>query len=93
MTIEPEEQRVEWKEAWKDEWLRHLCGFANVQGGTLVLGRDDRGRAVGVPNSKLLLETLPNKIQQHLQIIPRAEHALEEVFLLSILWLPPVGTP
>jgi hypothetical protein len=25
---------VEWKESWRDEYLKWLCGFANADGGT-----------------------------------------------------------
>ena len=40
-----ESQQVEWKSSWRDDYLRWLCGFANAAGGTLVIGRDDRGVA------------------------------------------------
>ena len=33
-----ESQTVEFKRVWRDEFLKELCGFANAQGGTLVLG-------------------------------------------------------
>ena len=33
-----ESQTVEFKRGWRDEFLKELCGFANAQGGTLVLG-------------------------------------------------------
>lgn len=35
----PESQHTEWKERWRDEYLAQVCGFANAQGGTLVIGR------------------------------------------------------
>jgi len=28
-----ENQNTEWKESWRDEWLKWLCGFANAKGG------------------------------------------------------------
>jgi len=31
-------QRTEWKESWRDEHLKHLCAFANAQGGSLFIG-------------------------------------------------------
>jgi hypothetical protein len=34
---------VEWKESWRDDYLRWLCGFANADGGMLVIGRNDKG--------------------------------------------------
>jgi ATP-dependent DNA helicase RecG len=64
-----EDQQVEWKEAWRDEYLRWICGFANAEGGVLVIGRNDKGVAVGVDNSRKLLEDLPNKIRDVLGIM------------------------
>ena len=29
-----ENQNVEFKENWRDEYLKWICGFANAQGGT-----------------------------------------------------------
>lgn len=31
-----EHQVLEWKESWRDEHLKWICGFANAQGGMLV---------------------------------------------------------
>ena len=28
-----ESQNIEWKESWRDEYLKWICGFANAQGG------------------------------------------------------------
>jgi ATP-dependent DNA helicase RecG len=64
-----ESQQVEWKSAWRDDYLRWICGFANAEGGKLVIGRDDRGMAVGVSNARQLLEELPNKIRDVLGIM------------------------
>ena len=41
-----ESQNLEWKSSWRDEHLKWICGFANAQGGRLVIGKNDRGRAV-----------------------------------------------
>ena len=65
----PETQIIEYKSAWKDEFLRWICGFANAQGGTLVIGKDDAGKVVGVKDSKKLMEELPNKITTVLGIV------------------------
>jgi len=58
----PESQNIEYKSVWKDEYLKWICGFANAQGGTLYIGKDDNGNVVGVKNANKLLEELPNKI-------------------------------
>jgi len=64
-----ENQIVEWKESWRDEYLKWICGFANAQGGTLVIGKNDKGNPVGLANSKTLLEDIPNKIKSILGIV------------------------
>jgi ATP-dependent DNA helicase RecG len=28
-----ENQNIEWKESWRDEYLKCICGFANAKGG------------------------------------------------------------
>lgn len=65
----PETQNIEYKSVWKDEYLKWICGFANAQGGTLYIGKDDIGNVVGVKNAKKLLEDLPNKITTILGIV------------------------
>jgi ATP-dependent DNA helicase RecG len=65
----PEQQITEYKSIWKDEYLKWICGFANAQGGTLVIGKDDDGTVVGVKNAAKLLEELPNKITTILGIV------------------------
>jgi len=64
-----ETQNIEYKSSWRDEFLREICGFANAQGGTLFIGKDDKGNVIGVKNSKKLLEDLPNKITNILGIV------------------------
>ncbi len=57
-----ENQSTEWKWSWSDEYLKWLCGYANMDGGTLYLGVNDDGYVVGLENARNLLEILPNKI-------------------------------
>lgn len=64
-----ENQNVEYKESWRDEYLKWICGFANAQGGTIYIGFRDDGSIVGVKNAKKLLEDIPNKIQTGLGIV------------------------
>lgn len=64
-----ESQNIEYKESWRDEYLKWVCGFANAQGGTIYIGIDDTGNIVGVQNVKKLLEDIPNKIQSGLGIV------------------------
>jgi len=36
-----ETQNIEWKESWRDEYFKWVCGDANAQGGKLFIGVDD----------------------------------------------------
>ena len=64
-----ESQHTEWKESWRDEYLKWICGFANAEGGVLHIGRNDRGVVVGLPNAARLLEEIPNKVRDILGIL------------------------
>ncbi len=64
-----ENQQVEWKETWRDEHMRWVCGFANAEGGVLVIGRNDQGQAVGMKDARKLLQDIPNKVRDILGII------------------------
>ena len=64
-----ESQNIEYKESWRDEYLKWVCGFANAQGGTIYIGVDDAGNVVGVKDVKKLMEDIPNKIQSGLGIV------------------------
>lgn len=63
-----ENQNVEFKSIWKDDFLKHICAFSNSKGGTLFVGVDDKGTIVGIENSKKLLEDIPNKAIQFLGV-------------------------
>ncbi|MDR0390761.1 MAG: putative DNA binding domain-containing protein [Planctomycetaceae bacterium] len=64
-----EQQNIEYKSTWKDEYLKWICGFANANGGTLYIGKDNNGNVIGVKQAKKLLENLPNKITSILGIV------------------------
>jgi ATP-dependent DNA helicase RecG len=65
-----ESQNIEWKQSWHDDYLKWVCGFANAQGGRIFIGKDDTGNVIGLKNAKKLLEELPNKIRDHLGLMP-----------------------
>ena len=73
-----EQQNLEWKEFWRDEYLRWICGFANAEGGTLVIGKRDDGSVIGVPNAQKLLVDLPNKIRDLLGIVAEVNLKIDE---------------
>jgi ATP-dependent DNA helicase RecG len=64
-----ESQLIEWKESWRDEYLKWICGFANAEGGTLIIGKADDGSIKGIDNAPKLLEDIPNKVRDILGII------------------------
>lgn len=66
---EKEHQSVEWKQAWRDEYLKWICGYANAYGGTIYIGTDDDGNVIGIDNAKELLELIPSKITDTMGII------------------------
>ena len=49
-----ENQNIEYKESWHDDYLKWICGFANAQGGKLYIGINDEGHVIGLKNSKNL---------------------------------------
>jgi len=64
-----EKQNIEYKTNWNDDYLKWICGFANANGGTLYIGKDDHGNTVDVADYKKLMEDLPNKIRDILGVI------------------------
>lgn len=67
--IVAESQNIEYKESWRDEYLKWICGFANARGGCIYIGVRDDGKIVGIPDSKKLLEDIPNKIKDTMGIL------------------------
>jgi ATP-dependent DNA helicase RecG len=64
-----ENQNIEWKENWKDEYLKWICGYANASGGSHNNWKNDNGEIVELKNSKKLLEDIPNKVRDILGIL------------------------
>lgn len=64
-----ENQNIEWKASWHDEYLKWICGFANAQGGRIYIGINDKGFVSGISDSRKMLEDIPNKIRDILGII------------------------
>jgi ATP-dependent DNA helicase RecG len=65
----PETQNIEYKQSWRDEYLKWICGFANANGGSIFIGKDDNGNVVGLTDVKRLLEEIPNKVRDVLGIL------------------------
>lgn len=64
-----ESQNTEYKESWRDEYLKWICGFANAKGGVLYIGVNDSGEVIGLKNAHKLSEDIPNKIVNYLGIV------------------------
>jgi len=69
-----EKQNIEWKQSWRDEYLKWISGFANASGGVLYIGKDDKGNVVGISDHERLLVELPNKISSKLGVICDINH-------------------
>ncbi len=85
----PEQQNIEYKRSWHDDYLKWICGFANAHGGTVFIGKDDDGKTIGVEDYKKLMDDLPNKIRDVLGIM--AEVNLHEdggLYFIEIITLP-----
>lgn len=54
-----ENQNTEYKESWRDEYIKWICGFANAAGGSMYIGIDDKGHIKGIADAKKLSEDLP----------------------------------
>ncbi len=64
-----ESQNIEFKQIWKDEYIKWISAFGNCDGGKLYIGVDDDGEIVGIDNAKKLLEDIPNKVRDILGIL------------------------
>jgi ATP-dependent DNA helicase RecG len=65
----PEHQNIEYKQSWRDEYLKWICGFANAQGGKIFIGMDDDGEVSGVEDYKKLMDEIPNKAVNYLGLV------------------------
>jgi len=84
-----ESQNIEWKEIWKDEYIKWICGFANANGGKIFIGKNDKGEIIGLKNSKKLLEDIPNKVRDVLGILVDIDlHKKEKGEYLEIIIEP-----
>ena len=64
----PEQQNIEYKQSWHDDYLKWVCGFANAQGGKIHIGKDDHGHVVHLDDYKKLMDEIPNKIRNFMGI-------------------------
>jgi len=74
-----ETQNIEYKSIWCDEYLRWICGFANANGGTLYIGKDDNGTIV-----------ISEGLKAGEQVVSAGIHALSDG---EKVWLLPQVSP
>jgi ATP-dependent DNA helicase RecG len=89
----PEQQNIEYKQNWNDEYLKWVCGFANAQGGVIFIGKDDGGKVVGIVDHKKLMDEIPNKIKNAMGITTEVNlHEEEGKHFIEII-TPPYSVP
>lgn len=76
--LNEESQNTEYKESWRDEYLKWICGFANAQGGRIYIGVSDDKRVIGLSDAKRLMEDIPNKIVNYLGVVEDVNLRTEE---------------
>lgn len=88
-----ENQHIEWKESWRDEYLKWIAAFANTDGGELHIGVNDKGAIVGVSKASKLLEDLPNKTRDLLGVIPSIKMIEENALAYIVITVDPYPFP
>lgn len=89
----PEDQNIEWKENWRDEYLKWICGFANAKGGKVFIGKKDSGKVSGIENYERLMDDIPNKIQTLLGIICDVDLHFEDGKYYIVIDVKPYDVP
>lgn len=85
----PEQQNIEYKSAWHEDYLKWVCGFANAQGGVIFIGKDDNGNVVGLEDYKKLMDDIPNKVRNAMGITVEVNlHQEAEKHFIEIVTLP-----
>ena len=73
-----ENQNIEFKQSWRDEYIKWICGFANAKGGKIYIGVDDSGDVVGINDAEKLLEDIPNKVRDILGVVVDLKMLVED---------------
>ena len=79
----PETQNIEYKSVWKDEYLKWICGFANANGGTIFIGKDDAGNVIGISDSKKLMEEIPIEAKKKIKENENQEELNKKAILVA----------
>jgi len=73
-----ESQNEEWKTSWHDDYLDTINAMANVAGGKLIIGKNDKGVIVGIRNAKKLMEQIPDKVYHKMNFFPDVRTEMTE---------------
>ncbi|WP_417363071.1 helix-turn-helix domain-containing protein [Galbibacter sp.] len=85
----PEQQNIEYKSAWHDDYLKWVCGFANAQGGVIYIGKDYNGNVSGIDHFKRLMDDIPNKIRNAMGITVEVNlHEESDKYFIEIFTHP-----
>jgi len=85
----PEQQNIEYKSSWHDDYLKWICGFANAHGGRIYIGKDDAGKVVDVEDYKRLMDDIPNKVKNLMGITVEVNLLQEDdKFFIEIITRP-----
>jgi ATP-dependent DNA helicase RecG len=69
MNFISENQNIEFKQSWHNNYLNWICGFANARDGILFIGKDNDGQVVGLSGWSQLMEEIPNMVTNVLGIV------------------------
>lgn len=87
--IMPEQQNIEYKQSWHDDYLKWVCGFANANGGIIYVGKDDDGKVVGISEYKKLMDEIPNKVRDLMGILVDVNlHEENNFYYIEIITQP-----
>lgn len=89
----PEKQNIEYKTSWHDDYLKAICGFANANGGTLYIGKDDTGKVIGIANYKKLMDDLPNKVHDLLGVMAEVRLKKKQGLYFIEIVIEPYSVP
>jgi len=93
--MKSESQNTEYKESWRDEYLKWICGFANAQGGRIYLGVNDARQVIGLDEKEAhkLTEDIPNKVRDVLGIIVDVNLLEEDGLMYVEVVVPAYSNP
>lgn len=78
-----ESQNIEYKESWRDEYLKWVCGFANAKGGRIYIGVND-DREVEALQAKYLVSPVRFEGMQRYETLEIPKEALREILYNAV---------